>query len=168
MACAEYEIKTKKGNMLLVIINHFKSKGYGKSSESAEKRFRQAKRLRTIYDERLTEYDYIAVLGDFNETPDQQPMGPLIRDHSTLTDIMAHPKFVSDGRLGTHGNGTVSAKLDYILMSPKLSAKVITGGIERRGVWGGKNGTLFPHLPTIETEKDAASDHAALWVDLNI
>jgi len=46
------------------------------------------------------------------------------------------------------------------------AAKVSTGGIERRGVWGGKNGTLFPHLPTIVVEKDAASDHAALWGDI--
>ena len=53
-------------------------------------------------------------------------------------------------------------------MSPKLSEKVIKGGIERQGVWGGKNGSLFPHLPSIKTLKDAASDHAALWVDLNI
>ncbi|HEV7619722.1 MAG TPA: endonuclease/exonuclease/phosphatase family protein, partial [Burkholderiaceae bacterium] len=73
-----------------------------------------------------------------------------------------------DGRPGTHGNGTASAKLDYILMSPKLAAKVSEGGIERSGVWGGKNGTLFPHLPTIVVEKDAASDHAALWVDMEI
>lgn len=95
-------------------------------------------------------------------------MDPLIREGSTLTDIMVHPKFLGDDRPGTHGNGTASAKLDYILMSPKLSAKVIKGNIERRGVWGGKHGTLFPHLPTMLTAKDAASDHAALWVELNI
>jgi len=38
-------------------------------------------------------------------------------------------------------------------------------GIERRGVRGGKNGTLFPHLPEINNPVDAASDHAAVWVD---
>jgi hypothetical protein len=26
----------------------------------------------------------------------------------------------------------------------------------------------FPHFTEIETAKDAASDHAALWVDLNV
>lgn len=82
--------------------------------------------------------------------------------------IMAHPKFSGDNRPGTHGNGTASAKLDYILMSPKLSEKVVKGSIERRGVWGGKQGKLFPHLPTMKTAKDAASDHAALWVELDI
>jgi endonuclease/exonuclease/phosphatase family metal-dependent hydrolase len=166
--CAEYEIETAKGNTLLLLVNHFKSKGYGKPSESAAKRLRQAKRVRAIYEEYTNRYDYIAVAGDLNEVPDEDPMDPLIREGSTLTDIMAHPKFQGDGRPGTHGNGTKSGKLDYILMSPKLSGKVMKGGIERKGVWGGKNGTLFPHLTTIKTGVDAASDHAALWVDLDI
>ncbi len=53
-------------------------------------------------------------------------------------------------------------------MSPMLCQKVLKGGIERRGVWGGKNGTLFPHLPSMKSPIDAASDHAALWVDVDV
>jgi hypothetical protein len=53
-------------------------------------------------------------------------------------------------------------------MSPQLVNVVQKGGIERRGVWGGKNDTLFPHFPEIKKAKDAASDHAALWVDLDL
>ena len=167
--CAEYEIKTKDGNTLLLLVNHFKSKGYGASAASAAKRLRQAKRVRAIYDTYINKgYEFVAVVGDLNENPDEPAMDPLIREGSTLVDIMAHPKFVGDGRPGTHGNGTKSSKLDYILMSPKLSEKVTKGGIERRGVWGGKNGTLFPHLASITKRMDAASDHAALWVDLEI
>jgi hypothetical protein len=49
-----------------------------------------------------------------------------------------------------------------------VAATVKKAGIKRRGVWGGKNGTLFPHLPEIKSSKDAASDHAALWVELDI
>jgi len=167
--CAEYEIKTEKGNTLLLLVNHFKSKGYGKPAEAAEKRYRQAKRVREIYDLRINQgYDYVAIIGDLNEIPEEYPMSPLLREGSDLTDIMIHPKFVGDGRPGTHGNGTKSAKLDYILMSPKLSDKVISGGIERKGVWGGEKGTLFPHLEEIKNKTDAASDHAALWVELDI
>jgi endonuclease/exonuclease/phosphatase family metal-dependent hydrolase len=167
--CAEYEIKTVQGNTLLLLINHFKSKGYGDFAEAAAKRQRQAKRVRAIYEERIRGgYDYIAVVGDLNSSPDEPPMAPLIREGATLTDIMVHPKFEGDGRPGTHGNGDKSSKFDYILMSPKLSTKVIEGKIERRGVWGGKNGTLFPHLETIKMKTDAASDHAALQVVLDI
>lgn len=167
--CAVYEVRTRKGAKLLLLVNHFKSKGYGSPAESAAKRRRQAARVRAVYDELRNEgYEYVAVLGDLNEVPDESPMDPLLRNGSTLTDIMAHPKFEGDGRPGTHGNGTKSSKLDYILMSPQLAGKVVEGGIERRGVWGGKNGTLFPHLETIKVEKDAASDHAPLWVEVDL
>ena len=30
------------------------------------------------------------------------------------------------------------------------------------------NGTLFPHLPTITKASEAASDHAAIWAELNL
>jgi hypothetical protein len=33
---------------------------------------------------------------------------------------------------------------------------------------GGKNGTLFPHYDTITREQEAASDHAALYADINL
>ena len=36
------------------------------------------------------------------------------------------------------------------------------------GVWGGTHGTLFPHLPEITREVEAASDHAAIWAELDI
>lgn len=166
--CAEYEIATAQGNTLLVLVNHFKSKGYGGAAASTARRLRQAERVRAIYDQRIRQgYEYVAVVGDLNDTPDSTALDPLVTG-SMLTDVMAHPEFEGDGRPGTHGNGTKSAKFDYILMSPRLCSRVIRGGVERRGVWGGKNGTLFPHLPTMKSAVDAASDHAALWVDVDV
>ncbi|MBI4665285.1 MAG: hypothetical protein HY751_02615 [Nitrospinae bacterium] len=103
-----------------------------------------------------------------NEDIDSAPLKPLLHNGLDLTDVTSLPCFTGDGREGTHGNGTKSGKLDYILMSPELAALAKSAGVERRGVWGGKNGTLFEHFPEIKTEKDAASDHAALWVELNI
>jgi endonuclease/exonuclease/phosphatase family metal-dependent hydrolase len=166
--CAEYKINTPSGNTLLVLINHFKSKGYGSQDENNRKRERQAKRVREIYDQHLNEgLEFIAIVGDLNDTPNSHPLQPL-SDGSNLVDIMNHNKFVGDGRPGTHGNGNPGDKIDYILMSPQLVNVVQQGGIERRGVWGGKNGTLFSHYPEIKKAKDAASDHAALWVDLDL
>ena len=164
--CAEYRFKLPGGDKFLVMINHFKSKGYGSQSTSNTKRKRQATRVRSIYEDRRSEgLDLIAVVGDFNDTPESDPLKPLLKKGSDLIDVMAHPKFVSDGRPGTYANGTKSGKIDYILLSPALSNHVKAAGIERRGVWGGKNGTLFPHLPEIKEPIDAASDHAAVWVD---
>lgn len=167
--CAEYEVETPRGNRLLVLVNHFKSKGHGGKESSDAKRARQARRVRQIYEERKAEgFRYIAIAGDLNEVPDGEPLWELVGNGSDLTDVMAHPRFSGDGRPGTHANGTKGAKLDYILMSPELSARVASAGIERRGVWGGKNGTLFAHFDEIRTEKDAASDHAALWAEADI
>jgi endonuclease/exonuclease/phosphatase family metal-dependent hydrolase len=167
--CAEYQISTPSGNTLLVLVNHFKSKGYGSQEENDSKRERQAIRVRKIYEERLNQgLKFIAIAGDLNDTPNSSPLQPLVGNGSNLVDIMNHNKFTGDGRHGTHGNGSPGDKLDYILMSPELAGVVQQGRVERRGVWGGKNGTLFPHFPEIKKAKDAASDHAALWVDLDL
>jgi endonuclease/exonuclease/phosphatase family metal-dependent hydrolase len=165
--CIEYEIMTP-GNKLLVIINHFRSR-YDSPAQNDINIKRQAKRVRDIYEERLNQgFEFIAIAGDLNNTPEREPLKPLLGDGSNLVDIMQHHKFTGDRREGTYGNGTKNDKLDYILMSPQISSRVKAGGIERRGVWGGKNGDLFPHFPEIKTAKDAASDHAALWVDLDL
>jgi endonuclease/exonuclease/phosphatase family metal-dependent hydrolase len=130
---------------------------------------RQATQVRAIYEARLQEgFELIAIVGDLNDTPDSAPLMPLLQNRSTLVEVMAHHLFAGDGRPGAYGNGAKSGKIEYILMSPKLADKVQSGGIERHGVWGGKNGTLFPHFPGVKTAKDAASDHAALWVELDL
>ena len=112
--------------------------------------------------------DLIAVVGDFNDTPDSDPLKPLLKNGSDLKDIFDHPNFHGDSRPGTFGNGAASEKIDYILLSPALFAKVTGGGVERRGVWGGTNGTLFPHFDEITKAIEAASDHAAIFADINL
>ena len=108
------------------------------------------------------------MLGDLNGKPGTAPLDPLLGPASGLIDIMQHAAFTGDGRPGTFGNGNAGDKLDYILLSPALAALVTGGGIERHGVWGGVNGTLFPHLPEITKPGEAASDHAALFADINV
>ena len=167
--CAEYVLRTPKNRRLLIMLNHFKSKGYGPVAEAAAKRKRQAMRVQTLVQRRLAEgFNFIAVMGDFNDTPDSAALEPLLAPAVGLIDVTAHAAFTGDGRPGTFANGTAGQKIDFLLMSPKLAARVRGGGIERRGVWGGSKGTLFPHLETITTAVDAASDHALLWVDLDL
>lgn len=167
--CAEYEIDLPNGKRLWVLVNHLKSKGYGIKAVNDAKRKRQAQRVRELYDAHLQAGDnLVAVLGDMNETPGNAPMDPLLRQGSTLKDISSHPKYASGGRAGTHGNCGPSAKLDYILLSPDLYARVTAAGVERKGMWGGVNGTLWPHFAEVSSADEAASDHAALWVDLDI
>ena len=167
--CAEYEIALPSGKTLWVLVNHFKSKGYGSQATNDAKRKRQAKRVREVVDAHLVAGDsLVAVVGDLNEIPSNDPISPLLNPSSSLKDISQHPNYDSQGRAGTHGNCTPTGKLDYILLSPALYAKVKTAGIERRGMWGGINGTLWPRFPEVTNADEAASVHAALWVDLDV
>ena len=164
----EYTITTPAGGRLVLLVNHLKSKGYGGAAESNRKRERQAARVKEIY-ERLVAAgeENVAVVGDFNDTPDSKPLAPLL-DQTDLRDISAHQLFVGDGRPGTYANGTKSQKIDYVLLSPALFGRVTGGGVFRKGVWGGVHGTLFPHFPTMTRAVHAASDHAAVYADLDL
>ncbi len=167
--CPEYEVDYGGNGRLWILVNHLKSKGYGPQPESDARRKVQAKRVREIYEShRKAEHKYVAIVGDFNDYPGHDPLSPLLSAGSDLKDVSQHPKFVGDGRPGTYGNGTESDKIDYILLSPGLFAKVQGGGVMRKGVWGGKKGDLWPHFPEMKKEIDAASDHAALWANLKV
>jgi endonuclease/exonuclease/phosphatase family metal-dependent hydrolase len=164
--CPEYTVTTPSGETLVLLVNHLKSKGFGRQADNDARRERQATEVAKIYRRLRSEgRRYVAVVGDFNDTPDSAPLNSLI-DGTDLRDISDHPAFVSDGRPGTFGNGSKSSKIDYILMSPALFKKVTAGGVFRKGVWGGKNGTLFEHYPTMTKPSEAASDHAAIYADV--
>lgn len=166
--CPEFQVRLPSGDRLLLLGNHFKSKG-GNQATSNALRLAQATRTRAIYEERRAAgHTYIAILGDLNDTPDSAPLAPLLQQGSNLKDLSLHPAFVSDGRVGTFGNGNRGDKIDYILLSPALFARVTGGAYFRRGVWGGRNGDLFPHYPEMLRDEHAASDHAAVWVDLDL
>jgi hypothetical protein len=112
-------------------------------------------------------YPRVMLMGDLNDTPDSAPLAPLLQQ-TDMQDISKHPAFDDHGRPGTYTNGTKSNKIDYILLSPALFEVMTAGEIFRMGVWGGVNGTLFPHYDEITKPVEAASDHAALWCDLDI
>lgn len=165
--CPEFHLRLPSGERLVVLANHLKSKGYGSAAKSNARREAQARRVREIYESLRAEgIEHVVVAGDLNDTPDSAPLRPLLGEGSDLTDISLHPGFDDGGRPGTFGNCTKRNKIDYILLSPALFAKTTAGGIDRRGVWGGKNGTLWPIFPEMKSAHQAASDHAAIWADV--
>lgn len=166
--CPEFTVRVGERRVLL-LVNHFKSKGFGSPASSNARRKAQAQRVREIYERRKSEgVQAIAIVGDFNDTPNSDPLRPLLGEGSDLRDISEHEKFVSDGRPGTFANGTASNKIDYLLLSPHLFERVTLGGVWRKGVWGGKHGTLFPHYEEMKSPVHAASDHAAIWADIEL
>ncbi|HYZ58408.1 MAG TPA: hypothetical protein VE544_02030 [Nitrososphaeraceae archaeon] len=70
------------------MLNHFKSKGYGKPEYNDARRRSQARRVREIYEGRVEEgHDFIAIVGDLNDSPDRDPLKPLLVEGSKLTDV---------------------------------------------------------------------------------
>lgn len=166
--CPEFAIWTPSKATVWVLVNHFKSKGYGSQEASNARRWLQAETVRTIYERlKLEGATMIAVIGDLNDTPASEPLAPLFRD-TDLKDVTTHPRFTSDGRSGTYQNGTANDQIDHILLSPALFDRVSQGGIWRRGVWGGRNGTLWEVYPEMTSSYHAASDHAVVWCDVEV
>jgi endonuclease/exonuclease/phosphatase family metal-dependent hydrolase len=163
--CPEYHVDIGRPQRLVVLVNHLKSKGYGGKVASDAIRRRQAARVAQIY--RAQRSPYVVVLGDLNDTPDSEPLAPLLAG-TDLRDISTHPAFADGGRPGTYGSCTARNKLDYVLLSPALFAAATGGGIERRGVWGGRNGVLWPIYETMTRAVHAGSDHAAIYADIDL
>lgn len=85
-----------------------------------------------------------------------------------LRDCFTHAAFADGGHAGTHGACKAGDKIDYILLSPDLFDRVTAGGVERRGMWAGVKAKRWPMYDTLTREPEAASDHAAVWVDLGL
>jgi endonuclease/exonuclease/phosphatase family metal-dependent hydrolase len=167
--CCEYHVQTPLGSRLVVMANHFKSKGYASKGDpiGAKRRARQAARVAQIFQSLLDQgLQYIAIMGDLNDDPSSPALASLL-DMPGLTDVSAHPSFDWNHRRGTYGSGNEKDKIDYILMSDPLFANVVGGGVFRKGVWHG-NQTKDPWdlFPTMTAKKEEASDHAAIYADL--
>jgi endonuclease/exonuclease/phosphatase family metal-dependent hydrolase len=161
--CPEYEVLLPDGGSLWILGNHFKSKGYGDAGQSARRRLGQAGRVREIYQEALRRSGYVIVAGDLNDTPDSPPLRAL-GNETGLRDVMTHSGY--SGRPGTYGTGnTPSSKIDYLLLSPALWPKVTSVDVERRGIWAPRGGNPFP---TVTGKTTQASDHGAVYVDLEL
>lgn len=167
--CCEYHFETPGKNRLVVLANHFKSKGYSSPGDpiGARRRKRQAKRVVEIYNGLRTEgIEYVAITGDLNDDPKSDSLKPLI-GRAGLTDVSEHPAFDWNHRKGTYGSGNEKEKIDYIVMSDPLFAKVVGGGVFRKGVYrGSRTKDPWDIFPTLEKKEHEASDHAAIYADL--
>jgi endonuclease/exonuclease/phosphatase family metal-dependent hydrolase len=105
------------------------------------------------------------VLGDFNDTPDSANLAPLLNG-TPLRDISASPEFDDGGFPGTFGTQGARDKIDYVLLSPSLMDRVTDGGIFRRGVFSASD--RWPFFDTITAKVHQASDHAAIWADIDL
>ncbi|CAI8760772.1 endonuclease/exonuclease/phosphatase family protein [Pseudomonas chlororaphis] len=166
--CAQFQISLSDGKQLIVLVNHLKSKGFGSLAASAKKRLAQAERIKLIYQALVAQGEiYIAVVGDFNDTPDSAPLEPLLKG-TDLKDAFVHPAFDDGGYPGTFDTCKAANKIDYLLLSPALFATVTAGGVWRKGMWPGSKPKRWEVYPQLDKKENAGSDHAAVWVDLDL
>jgi endonuclease/exonuclease/phosphatase family metal-dependent hydrolase len=169
--CCEYQLDTPDHVGLTVLVNHLKSKGYSTPGDpqGSKRRLRQATRVATIYQQLQADgISRIAVIGDFNDDPTSTALQPLLTD-TDLQDISTHPQFDFGPRQGTFGGGGAKDKIDYVLLSPDLFAKATGGAVFRKGVWHGpKVKNPWPIYDTLTEEVHAASDHAAIYADIEL
>ena len=175
--CPEYAVETPAGETIWILPNHFKSKFGGNNAASIAKRRAQAERTAEIYEALINSGNTaVAVLGDFNDTPDSDPLQPLLAN-TDLQDVIDHPAFdpgpfnvpASNNHLGigTFGLGNDNNKIDYLLLSPDLFGRVSDAGLFRMGAWPGVQPPRWPVYPTLTREVHVASDHHVIWVEID-
>lgn len=166
--CCEYHLEAPSGARIVVLANHFKSKGYSEKGDpqGAKRRTRQATRVAEIYRGLLEEgFEHVCVAGDLNDSPTSEALAPLL-SVSGLVDASEHEHWDWNHRRGTFGSGNEDEKIDYLLLSPALRAKQTGGGVFRKGVWHGpRTKDPWDLFPTLTAEQHAASDHACLYAD---
>ncbi len=163
--CAEYVLKVPGiAGQLLLMVNHFASKGSDRTGE--KRRVHQANRVRDIVVERMREgLNNIVVAGDLNDTPASISLAKLVTAPE-LTDAIkqfANSIDPTAKRLGTYKTGT--QQIDYLLMSSAIAAAARGSGIERRGHFAPRT---FKSFDTVTSNREQASDHHCVWVDLKL
>jgi endonuclease/exonuclease/phosphatase family metal-dependent hydrolase len=169
--CPEYEVRTPAGNTVYFLLNHFKSQSGG----GGDKRIRQAAQVRRIVDGLVARSEHVIVMGDLNEGPviaDSTAAGlsALYSNNSPLVDAYSLPGFDVGNRPGSFDSCGLRNRLDYILISQSLVPFYKGGGLFRKGLWGSRitRPDDWPTYPEMADSAQQASDHALVFIDLEI
>jgi hypothetical protein len=175
--CPEYAVTTPTGELIWLLPNHFKSKFGGNDASSIAKRRAQATRTAEIYQRLRDEgQDNIAVLGDLNDTPNSDPLQPLLAG-TDLQDVSVHPRFEvgefnvpannTNRGIGTFGLGNDNNKIDYLLLSPALFDRVTAAGMFRKGAWPGSRPRRWEVYDELTEKIHVASDHHVILAEID-
>jgi predicted extracellular nuclease len=165
--CLEIEVLTNE--KLHFLVNHFKSQITSTKGDTngINKRTRQANKVTEIVKELLQDDSTanIVVTGDLNETPNGISLKSLLSASSDLYNTIKEKKSEEQW---TYVHGSKKQQLDYILVSDNLKSKIKNVGIERQGLSKSKTAYKGKRLDTVDKDGTEASDHCAIYVDLNI
>lgn len=160
--CPEYYVRVRDDLEILILPNHFASKG---SDRSGSRRRAQAERVKVIYEGLKAMHAHIVVAGDMNDYPEGGSLGALL-DGTDLKDAMSLP--VYHGFPGTYEHANAREKLDYLLLSPALAGGVSAVDVERRGFYAPTKWPSFENINKDTKDRYQASDHHCLWADIEL
>jgi endonuclease/exonuclease/phosphatase family metal-dependent hydrolase len=166
---------------VFVLCNHFKSQS-GKSDadriKSAQKRLDQSNAVAEILKAYNLEQDFVVVLGDLNEDT-----GNAFKSLDPLFQVPGLHPVVDPGQpalqrytyyFGGGNKGERLSQLDYIFLSTPLHKGIVEQGFERRGIFGIDKVTVAEGAAPVTPFKEitswdlGASDHAGVWVELDL
>lgn len=172
-----YRVETgSTSEPLWVIVNHFKSQSWTDGDPGPLRR-RQCERVVEVYRRlRIGGGRLVAIVGDLNQGPTSADgvapsLEPLYTADLGLVDAYALDAFDAGPKPGSWQTCSLRNRLDYIFLSPELAARATAGGVFRQGLWGApttKRKPSWPIFDEITSARHAASDHAAIWVDLDL
>jgi len=169
--CPQYKICTPSGTVVHVLVNHFKSQSGG----GGPKRQRQSAEVRRIVNDLASQNQHVVVLGDFNEGKAQNAnhapnLAYLYNNNSPLLECYTLQGFQTGNKPGTYNSCGWRNRLDYIFISKSLEPHFDSGGIFRKGLWGTRKTRpdKWVTYQSMANSSEQASDHAAVYIDLNL
>lgn len=166
--CPEYRVDLPDGRKLHVLCNHFVSKMRGDPPASRNRRKAQAAQVAKILESYDLNTDLVIVAGDMNDTPDSEPMSPLL-EVSGLHDVLEWKFGDEMSQRWTYKYRDELNQIDYLLVSTPLKNALKNAGVERRGIH--QIDEVIEGLsafPTVTHWTTAASDHGAVWADFEV
>lgn len=160
--CLEVEIVPAGKPPVHLLINHFKSKGYGAPAGSDARRKNQAERVAAILGERYDlANDRVVVAGDLNDMPGSGPLAPLLGVANLFDVLQTRPQ---DDRWTYKYDGKFN-QIDFLLVSKPLKDTLKSCGVFRKGMLAAPEAERYPEVQGWDT---AASDHGAVWAEFDI
>lgn len=170
--CLELKIKLADNDsdngIIYLFVNHFKSQGYGSKETNDKRRLRQVQKVYDIIKERELNLkkDKVVVLGDFNASPGNSSLSPLM-NLDQLQDVLALKIAKPEDRWTYYYNE--NQQLDFILVSEPLQKACKSAGVERRGIFNVAKYSDRKVIAWPEVQDNgitaSASDHGAVWAE---
>jgi endonuclease/exonuclease/phosphatase family metal-dependent hydrolase len=161
--CPEYYVELPSGRELLLLPNHFASKG---SDAIGARRRVQAAATARIYRTLRKKFPLAVVAGDLNDHPQGGSLNALL-GRTDLVGAMSLKQYRGQFP-GTYQRGTAKEKIDYLLLSPALRKHAEHVDVFRKGFYSPTKWESFENITRENKHRFQASDHHCVWAAVDV